>query len=73
MFVKKSLQVVKAISCEFAYITHIGIYSMTPTILFLFFAYEYKKYAEFYTDSKSVEIIGIKCIQKKLFAKNFWK
>ncbi len=30
-------------------------------------------YAEFYADFKSAEIIGKKCTQKKLFAKNFCK
>jgi hypothetical protein len=39
---------------------------MTPNT---FFAYDHLKYAEFYADFKSVEIIGKKCIQKKLFAK----
>jgi hypothetical protein len=48
------------------------MYSMTPTIfLFFFSAYEYLKFAKFYTDFKSVEIIGKKSTQKKLFAKHF--
>ncbi len=38
-----------------------------------FFVYVYQKYSEFYADFKSVEIIGKKCTQKKLFAKNFYK
>jgi hypothetical protein len=51
-------------------ITRIRMYSMAPKNFYLFFAYEYKKYAEFYTESKTVEILGKQCIQKKLFAKN---
>ncbi len=42
---------------------------MTPN----FFAYEYQKYTEFCADFKSAEIIGKKCTQKKLFAKNCWQ
>jgi hypothetical protein len=34
------------------------MYSMTLTFFIYFFAYEYQKYAEFYADFKSVEIIG---------------
>ena len=34
---------------------------------------ENPKYAEFYVDNKSVEIIRKKCNQKKLFSKNFGK
>jgi hypothetical protein len=47
--------------------------SMTPKFFISFFAYESKKYTEFYADFKSVGIIGEKCTQKKLFAKNFFK
>ncbi len=46
---------------------------MTPKIFYFFFANEYQKYAEYYADFKSVEIIGKKCTKKKLFAKNFRK
>jgi hypothetical protein len=49
------------------------MYPMT-TIFFLFlsfFADLYQKDAEFSADFKSVEIIGKKCTQKNLFAKNF--
>ncbi len=49
------------------------MYSMTPTFFFVFLAYEYSKYAEFFADFKSVEIIGKKSTQKKLFAKYFCK
>ncbi len=38
-----------------------------------FFAYEYSKYAEFYGDFKSVEIIGKKSTQKNFFDKHFCK
>jgi hypothetical protein len=38
-----------------------------------FFAYEYQNFAVFCTDFKSEEIIGKKCTQKKLFAKNLSK
>jgi hypothetical protein len=48
------------------------MYSMIPKNVNVFFAYKYPKYAEFYTDFKSVEIIGKKCTQKKLCAKNFF-
>jgi hypothetical protein len=44
---------------------------MTPNLFVLFFAYEYPKNAEFYAGCKWVEIIGKKCSQKKLFARNF--
>ncbi len=36
-----------------------------------FFAYEYQKYAEFYADYKSDEIIRKKCTHEKLFAQTF--
>jgi hypothetical protein len=49
------------------------MYSMIPKCFIYVFAYEYQKYAEFYADFKSMEIIGKKCTQKKLFAKNFGK
>jgi hypothetical protein len=43
-------------------------------ILFIsFLTYEYQKNVEFLADFKSVEIIGKKCTQKKVFAKNFCK
>ncbi len=41
--------------------------------VYFFFAYDYQKYAEFYAGFKSVEILGEKFTQKKLFAKNFCK
>jgi hypothetical protein len=47
------------------------MYSMTPKIFCSFLAYEYSKFAEFYADFKSVEIIEKKSFQKKLFAKYF--
>ncbi len=37
------------------------------------FEYEYQTYAEFYTDFKSVEIIGKNCTHKKIFAENLCK
>ncbi len=40
---------------------------------FNFFAFEYKKYAEFYASIKSVEIIRKKYNQITLFTKNFIK
>jgi len=46
------------------------MYSMTPKNFYSFFAYEYKKYTEFYADFRSVEKIWKKCTQKKLLAKN---
>ncbi len=46
---------------------------MTPVHFYLFFAYEYQKYAEYYPDSKSVEIMGKKYTLKRLFANNFGK
>ncbi len=44
------------------------MYLMTPKL-----AYDYPKYAEFHADFKTMEIIGHKCTQKKLFAKYFCK
>ncbi len=44
---------------------------MTLKNLYFFFAYEYQKYAEFYADFKSVEIIEKSTSQKKLFATIF--
>ncbi len=38
---------------------------MNPNFHFLFFSYEYRKYAEFHADSKSVEIIGKKVHSEK--------
>ncbi len=47
-------------------------YTQWPQTFFTsFLAYEYSKFAEFYADFKSVEIIGKKSTQKKLFAKHF--
>jgi hypothetical protein len=45
------------------------MYSMTPQKIYFFFTCEYQKYSEFYADFKSVDVIGKKCTQKKLFAK----
>jgi hypothetical protein len=41
------------------------MYSMTPKKFVSFFAYEYQKYAEFYADFKSVEIIEKSAPHKK--------
>ncbi len=76
MFVKKIFQLVKPFlvnlhstsSNKYSY-----MYSMTPNFFCSFLAYEYSKYAEFYADFKSVEIIGKKSTQKKFFAKYFCK
>ena len=46
---------------------------MTPVHFYLFFAYEYQKYAEFYPDSKSVEMLEKKCTQERLLVNNFGK
>ncbi len=45
------------------------MYSITPKLFYFFFAYEYENYTKFYGDFNSVEIIGVKCTPKKLFAK----
>ncbi len=46
---------------KYVYKNYSYLYSMIPKTI-LFFAYDYHKYyAEFYTDFKSVEIIGKKC------------
>ncbi len=42
---------------------------MTPKIFFSFLAYEYSKFAEFYADFKSVEIIE-KNLPKKSYLPN---
>jgi hypothetical protein len=41
------------------YVRNTGMKSMTPKNTFLSFADEYQKYAEFYADFKSVEIISV--------------
>ncbi len=46
---------------------------MTPKNFSSFVPYEYSKFAEFYADFKSVEIIGKKSTQKNLFAEHFCK
>ncbi len=46
---------------------------MTPNFFSFFLAYEHSKYAEFYADFKSVEIVGKKSTQKKFFTKHFCK
>ncbi len=47
--------------------------SMNLKKIFFYFADEYQKYSECYADSKSIEKVGKKCTQKKLFAENFCK
>jgi hypothetical protein len=42
------------------------MYSMTPKIFCSFLAYDYSKFAEFYADFKSVEIIGKKIHPEKV-------
>ncbi len=42
------------------------MYSMTPKFFCSFVAYEYSKFAEFYTDFKSVEIIEKKIRPEKV-------
>jgi hypothetical protein len=49
------------------------MYSMTTNFFLFFLTYEYSKYAEFYTDFKSVEIIGKKSTQKKSLPNTFYK
>jgi hypothetical protein len=49
------------------------MYSMTQNFFLFLFWHENPKYAEFYVENKSVEIIVKKCNQTKLFAKNFGK
>ncbi len=76
MFVKKVFQLVKPFlanlhstsSNKYSY-----LYSITPNFFKFFLAYEYSKYAEFYADFKSLEIIGKKSTQKTFFAKYFCK
>jgi hypothetical protein len=47
------------------------MYSISQTIFHLFFAYEYQNYAEFYADSKSIEMIGEKkCTEKDICQKH---
>jgi hypothetical protein len=55
MFVKKNFSIGYAISCEFQW---------PPTNFISFFAYEYQKHAEFYADSKSIEVIGKSALKK---------
>jgi hypothetical protein len=76
MFVKKGFQLVKPFLANLhstSYNKYSYMYSMTPKFFNSFLAYEYSKYAEFYADFKSVEIIGKKSAQKKFFAKDFCK
>jgi hypothetical protein len=46
------------------------MYSMTPQIFLFFLAYEYSKFAEFYADFKSVEIIEKKNPPRKSYLPN---
>ncbi len=64
-FVKKVFQLVKPFLAN--------LHSSDPQKLYYFFTYEYQNYSEVYADFKSVDIIGKKYKQKKLFAKNFCK
>ncbi len=76
MFVKKVFQLVKPFLANLHSTSsniYSYMYSMTPIFFCSFVAYEYPKFAEFYADFKSVEIIGKKSTQKKLFAKHFCK
>ncbi len=63
--------------CEFAFYQFKKIILICvlndPKKFQFFIENEYPKYAEFYIDFKSVEIIGKKSNQKKLFAKKFCK
>ncbi len=47
------------------------MYSMTTKFFCSFLAYEYSKYAEFYADFKSVDIIGKKWTQKNSLPNTF--
>ena len=49
------------------------MYSMTPKIFCSFLAYEYSKFAEFYADFKSVEIIGKSPPRKSTLPNTFAK
>jgi hypothetical protein len=64
MFVRKVFQLVK-LKPFLA-----NLHSTSSEKYSYFLAYEYSKYAEFYADFKSVEIIGKKSTQKKFFAKH---
>ncbi len=60
--------------CILLVLTYTHICTQWPQKNFCsFLAYEYSKFAEFYADFKSVEIIKKKSAQKKLFAKHFCK
>jgi hypothetical protein len=49
-------------------------YSMSLNFVYLFvLIVRHQKYAEFFADFQSAEIIGKKCTRKKLFAKIFSK
>jgi hypothetical protein len=78
MIVKKVFQLVKPFlanlhSTRTSSNIYSYMYSMTPKFFCYFLTYEYSKFAEFYADFKSVEIIGKKSTQRKLFAKHFCK
>jgi hypothetical protein len=76
MFFKKVFQLVKPFLANLHSTSsniYSYMYSMTQKFFCSFVAYEYSKFAEFYTDFKSVEIIGKKTTQKMLFAKHFCK
>ena len=75
-FVKKVFQLVKPFLANLHSTSsniYSYMYSMTPKNFCSFLAYEYSKFAEFYADFKSLEIIEKKSTQKKLFAKHFCK
>jgi hypothetical protein len=60
MFVKKVVQLVQPFLANLhpsSSKKYSQMYSMTPKF-FLFSQYEYQKYAEFYADFKSVEVLG---------------
>ncbi len=74
MFVKKVFQLVKPFLVNLhSTSSNKYSYSMTQKIFSSFLVYEYSKYAEFYADFKSVEIIGKKSTKKNFFAKHFCK
>ncbi len=74
MFVKKVFQLVKPFLANLhstsSYI-YSYMYSMTPKFFCSFVTYEYSKFAEFYADFKSVEIIEENPPKKSYLPKTF--
>ncbi len=74
MFVKKVVQLVKPFLANLHSTSsniYSYMYSMTPKNFLFFLAYEYSKFAEYYPDFKSVEIIEKNLPRKSYLTNTF--